>query len=65
LSFTTFPWTRVSEGGRTLGTTPLYKVPLPPGTHVLSLDNPDDNIHTTYTVTIKSGEAASRSLELK
>ncbi len=65
LSFTTFPWTRVSEGGRSLGTTPLYKVPLSPGTHVLSLENPDEGIHTTYTVTIKAGEAASRSVELK
>lgn len=65
LSFTTFPWTRVSEGGRVLGTTPLYKVAMTPGTHVLSLDNPDDNIHSTYTVTIKAGEATSRSVELK
>ena len=65
LSFTTFPWTRVSEGGRTLGTTPLYKIPMSPGAHVLTLDNPDDNIHTTYSVTIKAGEAASRSVELK
>ncbi len=65
LSFSTFPWTRVSEGGRVLGTTPLYKVPMSPGPHVLSLDNPEENIHTTFTVTIKAGESASRSVELK
>jgi hypothetical protein len=36
-----------------------------PGPHVLSLDNPEENIHTTYSVTIKPGESASRSVELK
>lgn len=65
LSFNTFPWTRVSEGGRVIGTTPLYKVALPPGTHTLSLDNPEENVHSTFTVTIKPGESVSRTLELK
>jgi eukaryotic-like serine/threonine-protein kinase len=65
LSLTTFPWSRVSEGGHSLGTTPLFRVPLSAGTHVLVLDNPDDGIRTTYSVTIKPGEATSRSVELK
>ncbi len=65
LSFNTFPWTRVSEGGRVLGTTPLYRVPLSPGAHTLTLDNPDEGIHSSYTVTIKAGELVSRSIEVK
>ncbi|NOU34928.1 MAG: PEGA domain-containing protein, partial [Polyangiaceae bacterium] len=65
LSFNTFPWTRVSEGGRALGTTPLYRVPLSPGPHTLTLDNPDEGIHSSYTVTIKAGELVSRSIEVK
>ena len=48
-----------------IGTTPLYKVALPPGTHTLSLDNPEENVHSTFTVTIKPGESVSRTLELK
>ncbi len=65
LSFNTFPWTRVSEGGRALGTTPLYRVQLPAGSHTLTLDNPDEGIHSSYTVTIKAGELVSRSIEVK
>ncbi len=64
-SFTTYPWTRVLEGGRLLGTTPLYKIPLSPGTHILTLENADEGVKTTYTVTIKSGESVNRSVALK
>jgi len=65
LSFDTYPWTRVSEGGRMLGETPLMRVSLSPGVHVLSLDNPDKGIHRTFTVTIKSGETSSHRLGLE
>jgi serine/threonine-protein kinase len=65
LSFTTYPWTRVYEGGKLLGTTPLYRVSLSAGTHVLTLENPDEGVKTTYTVTIKSGESVTRSIALK
>jgi serine/threonine-protein kinase len=64
LSFDTYPWTRVSEGGRVLGDTPLVHLPMPPGQHVLTLDNPERGIHRTYPVTIKPGEALSRRLGL-
>lgn len=64
-SFNTYPWTKVSEGGRVLGTTPLYKVPLKPGTHVLTLENPDESIKSSFTVVIKSGESVNRSMALK
>jgi tRNA A-37 threonylcarbamoyl transferase component Bud32 len=65
LSFDTYPWTRVSEAGRIIGDTPLVHVALSPGSHVLTLDNPEHDIHQTYTVTIRSGESVSRRLGLK
>ena len=58
----TYPWTKVSENGRVLGTTPLVNCPLGAGTHVLSLDNPQDNVHTTTTVVVKPGETVSKRL---
>jgi hypothetical protein len=45
-----------------LGDTPLVRVPLAPGTHVINLDNPQENIHQTTVVLIKSGEGVSRRL---
>jgi serine/threonine-protein kinase len=65
LTLDTYPWTRVSEGGRVLGTTPLIRVPLSPGGHTLLLENPEQGIKQYYSVTIKSGENVSRRLGLK
>jgi eukaryotic-like serine/threonine-protein kinase len=65
LSFDSFPWTHVSEGGRSLGTTPLFHVSLSPGPHTLVLENADQGIHTSYTVVIKSGESVSKRIGLK
>jgi eukaryotic-like serine/threonine-protein kinase len=65
LTLQTYPFTRVYEGGRALGTTPLYKVALTPGSHTLTLENPEQGIKQTYTVNIKSGETSSRNLGLK
>jgi serine/threonine-protein kinase len=62
LTLDTYPWTQVSEGGRMLGTTPLVGVPLSPGTHVLTLENSDQQIRRSYTVVIKSGETVARRL---
>ncbi|HEY8039064.1 MAG TPA: protein kinase [Polyangiaceae bacterium] len=65
LSFDTYPWTRVSEGGRVVGDTPLIHVSLSPGVHVLTLDNEEQNIHQTYTVIIPSGQTVNRRLGLE
>jgi serine/threonine-protein kinase len=65
LTFDTYPWTRVSEGGRVLGTTPLIRVPLSPGSHTLTLENPEQGIRQSYSVVIKSGETVNRRLGLK
>ncbi len=65
LTLDTYPWTRISENGRALGTTPLLRVPLAPGVHKLTLENRDLRIWQTYTVTIRSGEPASVRLGLR
>jgi serine/threonine-protein kinase len=62
LTLDTYPWTQVAENGRLLGTTPLVGVPLSPGTHTLTLENPDQQMRRSYTVTIKSGETVARRL---
>ncbi len=64
LTFDTYPWTRVTEGGRLLGTTPLIKVPMSAGTHTLLLENNEQAIRKTYVVTIKSGETFAMRLGL-
>jgi serine/threonine-protein kinase len=65
LTLDTYPWTRVSEGGRPLGTTPLVHLSLSPGTHTLDLENPDKGLHQSYQVTIVSGAALTRRLGLE
>ncbi len=62
LTIDTYPWTRVSENGRVLGNTPLVRVPLSAGTHVLTLENPQDNVRQTTTVVIKANETVSKRL---
>ena len=65
LTLDTIPWTRVSEGGRVLGTTPLVREAMTAGSHKLTLENAEEGVKHTYTVTLKSGEAISRRLGLK
>jgi len=62
LTIDTYPWTRVSENGRVLGNTPLVRVPLPAGTHVLTLENAQDNVRQSTTVIIKPNETVSKRL---
>ncbi len=65
LTLQTYPWTRVSEGGKVLGTTPIVKLSLPPGSHTLSLENPDQGVKQSLTVVIKSGETTTKSMAYK
>jgi serine/threonine-protein kinase len=62
LTLDTYPWTRVSLNGRVLGNTPLVHVALPAGTHVLTLENAQDNVKQTTTVVIKPNETVSKRL---
>ncbi len=64
LTLATTPWTTVSLNGRALGTTPLIRLPLPPGSHVLRLQNRERGIDQTYRVTIVAGETLSRRVGL-
>ncbi len=65
LTLVTTPWTRVRLGSRDLGTTPLIRLELPPGTHTLHLENPEQGITDTYRVTITSGQTVTRRLGLR
>jgi serine/threonine-protein kinase len=60
LSLDSEPWANVSLNGKQLGSTPLVRIPLPPGKHVLTLTNPELGISTSYAVDIKSGALLSR-----
>jgi serine/threonine protein kinase len=65
LTLDTYPWTRVSENGKVLGTTPIVHLALPAGPHTLVLENADQGIKQSYSVTIKGGDTVSRRLGLK
>jgi hypothetical protein len=43
----------------------MMRVPLPAGPHTLTLENPDQGLRQSYSVTIKNGEAITRRLGLK
>jgi serine/threonine-protein kinase len=60
LSLDSAPWSNVSLEGKSLGSTPLIKVPLPPGRHSLTLNNPELGTSTTYVVEIQAGSVLSR-----
>ncbi len=65
LTLDTYPWTKVSDGSKVLGSTPLVHVALSAGSHTLTLENPDQGIKQQTTVTIKAGETVSKRLGLK
>ncbi|HSI06478.1 MAG: protein kinase [Myxococcota bacterium] len=52
----TKPWTKVTIDGRNRGETPLSKIALTPGPHTIVFDNPEEKIHKTHKVVLKSGE---------
>jgi eukaryotic-like serine/threonine-protein kinase len=60
LTLDSSPWSQVYLAGRLLGSTPLVRVPLPAGRHVLTLKNPELGSSTTYVVVIQSDKALSR-----
>jgi hypothetical protein len=60
LSLDSAPWSNVLLAGKLLGTTPLVRLPLPPGKYVLTLQNPELGKSTTYVVEIKSGATVKR-----
>jgi len=65
LTLDTDPWSHVSLGGRRLGTTPLVRVRLPAGEHMLVLSNPELDVRTRFRVTIRDGETYTRRIGLE
>ncbi len=64
LTVRTLPWSKVYEGQRLLGTTPLAQVALSAGSHTLTFVNPDRPT-MNRTVAIRSGKETRLSLELR
>lgn len=60
----TSPWTKVSEGGRNLGVTPIVRVQLPAGPHTFTLENPERGIKSQVTVVVKAGESVTKRMAL-
>jgi serine/threonine protein kinase len=64
LTVKTVPWSKVFEGGRLLGTTPMANVPLSEGTHTLTFVNPDLP-PMKKTVQVRAGEEQRLSFEIR
>ena len=66
LTINVYPWAKVTEGGRVLcAATPCNKIPLAPGAHTLQLENAEQGMKQSTTVTIKSGETTARAIGFK
>ena len=66
LTINVYPWAKVSENGRVLcAATPCNKIPLSPGSHTLTLENPEQGMRQTTTVSIKSGDTTTRAIGFK
>jgi len=65
LTLDTTPWSAVSVHGASLGQTPLVRVELPPGQHLLELANAELGIATSVLVDITSGSTTVRRIGLE
>jgi serine/threonine-protein kinase len=57
------PWAEVSVDGRVIGTTPLDRISLPAGSHLIVLRHPGYE-ELRRTVTLRSGETAKLVVDL-
>jgi serine/threonine-protein kinase len=64
LSLDTTPWSNVSEGGRSLGQTPLIRVKMSEGAHTLTLTT-EHGVSRSFIVDIKAGQTTSKRLGLE
>lgn len=60
LTINTHPWTHVFMGGKDIGTTPVLKLELPVGNHVLTFKNPDKNLERTETIAVVKGATLTK-----
>ena len=66
LTINVYPWAKVSEGGRVIcAATPCNKISLSPGSHTLTLENLEQGMKQSTTVTIRSGETTTRAIGFK
>ncbi len=66
LTVSSYPWAKVTEGGRVIcPVTPCSKVQMTPGTHTLTFENEGQSLKAVVSVTIKSGETATKNVGLK
>jgi serine/threonine-protein kinase len=59
------PWGHVSVDGKSYGTTPIGAISLSPGTHTVTVTNPDLGASRSATVKIVSGKGSGVSFDLK
>ena len=64
LTLDSTPWSDVSVDGTPVGQTPVVRVKLPAGPHVLTLVNREQGLSTTYQVTIEAGKTSVRRVGL-
>ncbi len=64
MTLVTLPASEVYLGKKKIGTTPLFKVPLPEGTHLLRLKGPDGKFRK-LSVPVKAGKVTPFKLDLK
>jgi eukaryotic-like serine/threonine-protein kinase len=65
LTIQTTPWSKVTLNGKVIcQTTPCNKVPIAPGSYVITLENAEKGIKKTHPVTIKSGEVTPKNIAL-
>jgi eukaryotic-like serine/threonine-protein kinase len=60
LTVDTYPWTKVSIDGRSVGNTPLVGLALPVGVHTITMENADEKVSKTVQVTIEPNKTTTR-----
>jgi serine/threonine protein kinase len=58
------PWSRIKIDGTSFGNTPQMNLQVRPGSHILTLENPEFGIKKTFPITIKAGETVTRVVNL-
>jgi predicted Ser/Thr protein kinase len=64
LTLNTVPWCKVSVSGSPLGSTPLFKTKLPPGSHTIRLINEQEGIDVSRDVMIRPNKVTKLDLKL-
>jgi serine/threonine-protein kinase len=64
LSLDTYPYSKCTVAGKTLGT-PIVKLPLSPGAHTVTCETPETGKKGSWTVNIKSGEVTAKRYSLE